>query len=228
MDRLKSPIHFHSGRLFMGQSLRVLVVADNLLSRAGLSALLDNQDELFVVGQTTTAALAKELEIYRVDIVLLDLGWQATESRKALAPLADSGLPLLVLLADEADAPSVLSSLASFPLYGLLLNENDPALLLTALQTVAAGLLVIDPALSSALAIPSSNTIEPLHEDLTLRENEVLQLLAQGLTNKGIAHQLGITDHTVKFHVNAIMTKLGAQSRTEAVIRATRAGLIIL
>jgi two-component system, NarL family, nitrate/nitrite response regulator NarL len=227
MDRLKSPIHFHSGRLFMGQSLRVLVVADNLLSRAGLSALLDNQDELFVVGQTTTAALAKELEIYRVDIVLLDLGWQATESRKALAPLADSGLPLVVLLADEVDAPSVLSSLASFPLYGLLLNENDPALLLMALQTVAAGLLVIDPALSSALATPST-TLEPLPEDLTMRENEVLQLLAQGLTNKGIAHKLGITDHTVKFHVNAIMTKLGAQSRTEAVIRATRAGLIIL
>ena len=211
----------------MGQSLRVLVVADNLLSRAGLSALLDNQDELFVVGQTTSTSVAKELEIYRADIVLLDLGWQANESRKALAPLADSGLPLLVLLADEADAPAVLSSLAPFPLYGLLLNENDPALLLMALQTVAAGLLVIDPALSSALVAPTNMT-EPLPEELTSRENEVLQLLSQGLTNKGIAHQLGITDHTVKFHVNAIMTKLGAQSRTEAVIRATRAGLIIL
>src|SRR5687767_10372542 len=106
----------------MGQALRVLVVADNLLSRAGLSALLDNQDELFVVGQTTSSAVAKELEIYRADIVLLDLGWQANASRKALAPLADSGLPLLVLLADEADASTVLSSLVSFPLYGLLLN----------------------------------------------------------------------------------------------------------
>jgi two-component system nitrate/nitrite response regulator NarL len=211
----------------MGQSLRVLVVADNLLSRAGLSALLDNQDELFVVGQTSSNALAKELEIYHADIVLLDLGWQANESRKALAPLADTGLPLLVLLADEDDAPSVLSSLVSFPLYGLLLKENDPAILLTALQTIAAGLLVIDPALSSALANPSTS-LEPLPEELTSRENEVLQLLAQGLTNKGIAHKLGITDHTVKFHVNAIMTKLGAQSRTEAVIRATRAGLIIL
>jgi two-component system nitrate/nitrite response regulator NarL len=211
----------------MGQSLRVLVVADNLLSRAGLSALLDNQDELFVVGQTSSNALAKELEIYHADIVLLDLGWQANESRKALAPLADTGLPLLVLLADEDDAPSVLSALVSFPLYGLLLKENDPAMLLTALQTIAAGLLVIDPALSSALASPS-NSLEPLPEELTSRENEVLQLLAQGLTNKGIAHKLGITDHTVKFHVNAIMTKLGAQSRTEAVIRATRAGLIIL
>src|SRR5690606_22338457 len=110
---------------------------------------------------------------------------------------------------------------------GLLLNENDPNLLHTALQTIMAGLLVIDPTLSSYLASPTINN-ELVVQDLTSRENEVLQLLAQGLTNKGIAHQLGITDHTVKFHVNAIMSKLGAQSRTEAVIRGTRAGLIIL
>jgi DNA-binding NarL/FixJ family response regulator len=57
---------------------------------------------------------------------------------------------------------------------------------------------------------------------------EVLQLLSEGLPNKAIASQLGISEHTVKFHVNAIMGKLGAQSRTDAVIRATRSGLIIL
>jgi len=63
---------------------------------------------------------------------------------------------------------------------------------------------------------------------LTPREQEVLQLLAEGLPNKAIASQLSISEHTVKFHVNAIMGKLGAQSRTEAVTRATRAGLILL
>jgi len=63
---------------------------------------------------------------------------------------------------------------------------------------------------------------------LTPRENQVLQLLAQGMTNKAIALDLGITDHTVKFHVNAIMGKLGAQSRTEAVVRATQLGMIAL
>ena len=56
----------------------------------------------------------------------------------------------------------------------------------------------------------------------------MLQLLAQGMTNKGIALDLGITQHTVKFHVNAIMSKLGAQSRTEAVVRATQLGMIVL
>jgi len=65
-------------------------------------------------------------------------------------------------------------------------------------------------------------------EELTPRERHVLQLLAEGLPNKAIADRLGISEHTVKFHVSAIMSKLGAQSRTEAVTRAARLGLIIL
>ena len=67
-----------------------------------------------------------------------------------------------------------------------------------------------------------------LVEELTPRETEVLQLLADGLTNKAIAQRLGISDHTVKFHVNAVLGKLGAQSRTEAVVRASRLGLLQL
>jgi len=65
-------------------------------------------------------------------------------------------------------------------------------------------------------------------EDLTPRELEVLQHLAEGLTNKAIAQRLAVSEHTIKFHVNALMSKLGAQSRTEAVVLATRQGLITL
>jgi DNA-binding NarL/FixJ family response regulator len=74
----------------------------------------------------------------------------------------------------------------------------------------------------------SERPAEAPAEALTPRELEVLQLLAEGLPNKTIARQLSISEHTVKFHLNAIMSKLGAQSRTEAVVRATRLGLIIL
>lgn len=211
----------------MTPSLRVLVVSDNLLARAGLAALLDSQDELDIIGQIPASTLVKDLAIYRADIILYNSGWQASDNLEILTGLDDTEIPILTLLGDEEDAPAVLSALNRFAVYGLLLNENDADMLLMALQTVAGGLIVIDSALSSYLS--SGNTVtEPLAEELTQRENEVLQLLAQGLTNKGIAHQLGITDHTVKFHVNAIMTKLNAQSRTEAVVRATRAGLIIL
>lgn len=211
----------------MNSSLRVLVVSDNLLARAGLSALLDNQDGLMIVGQTTGASLSADLSIYRADVILFDLGWQLSDSLEILASIQDMETAVLALITDEDNTPTVLSALAQFPVFGLLLNESDTDMLLMALQTVSVGLIVIDPALSSYLSSATS-IIEAPAENLTPRENEVLQLLAQGMTNKAIAHQLGITDHTIKFHVNAIMTKLNAQSRTEAVVKATRAGLIIL
>lgn len=211
----------------MTQAIRVLIVADNLLARAGLAALLDSQEDCLVVGQTTTSSLIDDVSIYRADILLVDLGWQVADSLDNLSQIADSDLPVVALIADENDTGIMLNTLNTFDLYGLLLNENDADLLMMALATVYNGLLVIDPVLSVSLTRPIIS-IEPLAEELTSRENEVLQLLAQGLTNKAIAHQLGVTDHTIKFHVNAIMTKFGAQSRTDAVVRATRAGLIIL
>jgi DNA-binding NarL/FixJ family response regulator len=72
------------------------------------------------------------------------------------------------------------------------------------------------------------NVAAPSGEGLTARELEVLALVAEGLPNKLIAHRLGISDHTVKFHVNAVLAKLGAQSRTEAVVRAARRGMLVL
>jgi len=212
----------------MVETIRVLVAADNLLARAGLAALLDSQDSCLVVGQATSDGLGDAIDLTQPDIVVADMGWQATAMLDALAAIARPDMPVVALITDGGDAPAALTTLSGFGLYGLLLNENDPELLQTALQAVYAGLIVIDPALAEAIIPASSGTPDPIPEALTQRENDVLQLLAQGLTNKAIAHQLGITDHTVKFHVNAIMTKLSAQSRTEAVVIATRAGLIIL
>ena len=206
----------------------MLVVADNLLARAGLAALLDTQAGCFVVGQTTSDNLLDTLELTQPDMVLYDLGWRVSDALDALATIAKHDIGVLALIADENDASTTLAALSSFAAYGLLLNENDPDLLHIALQATHAGLIVIDPALADMLATATSLPQQTLPEPLTPRENDVLQLLAQGMTNKAIAHQLGITDHTVKFHVNAIMTKMGAQSRTEAVVVATRAGLIIL
>jgi DNA-binding NarL/FixJ family response regulator len=109
---------------------------------------------------------------------------------------------------------------------GLLLRDSTPDQLYAALNAAILGLFVFDPVLAR---LPAADSLpEPLAEALTPREMEVLQLLAEGLANKMIAQQLGISDHTVKFHVNAILSKLNAQSRTEAVVRATRLGLIIL
>jgi DNA-binding NarL/FixJ family response regulator len=211
-------------------ALRILIVSDNLLARAGLAALLADRGDCLIVGQTTSGdLLIADTELYQPDIVLLDLGWNVTHNQRTLDLLATVELPVLALASDEQDSAVLLRHLQPFSAYGLLLNQTEPDLLVHSLQLVSAGLVVLDPVFAATLPFPAATgSPENLQEDLTTREIEVLQLLAQGMTNKGIAHQLGITDHTVKFHVNAIMTKLDAQSRTDAVVRATRAGLLLL
>jgi DNA-binding NarL/FixJ family response regulator len=211
----------------VAQDVRLLIVADNLLARAGLAALLDSFVQ--VVGQTAGGPrLAEDAAIYRPQALLVDLGWSPEALLNDLIPLVDSGLPVVALLAEDSAAGAALATLAGFERYGLLRRDTPPERLVPALLAVMQGWLVLEPRYHQALMQPAPAAPPAPEETLTRRELEVLQLLATGQTNKGIARSLGITDHTVKFHVNAIMTKLGAQSRTDAVIRATRAGLILL
>jgi two-component system, NarL family, nitrate/nitrite response regulator NarL len=205
--------------------LRIFIVADDLLVRTGLSTLLVAQSDMRVVGQANGATLSDDMDVYRPDVVLWDLGWNEANAKR-LANIGETSV--LVLVGDSETMPTVLASLAHTPIYGVLPRDSHPELLVTALNTIGNGLIVLAPSLSNWLSSPAPLVSDILTEELTARETEVLQLLAQGLTNKAIALRLGITDHTVKFHVNAIMTKLNAQSRTEAVIKATRAGAIVL
>jgi two-component system nitrate/nitrite response regulator NarL len=211
----------------MAMDLRVLIVADNLLTRAGLAALLSPYGA--IVGQTTSgAALARDIEIYHANVALIEVSWSPSAMLAQCQPLIDAELPPVALLADDTTAAEAVGSLALFGVYGLLRRETPPERIALALQTVLDGFLVFDPVYQAVLAQPLPPPDTPLSEPLTKREQEVLELLTTGQTNKAIARKLGITEHTVKFHVNAIMTKLGAQSRTEAVTRATRLGLILL
>ncbi len=214
---------------------RILIVADNLLARAGLAALLSDRTDCKIVGQTDGGdSLLSEFDVYLPDAVVYDLGWTPAPAITRLTDLGDSGIPVVALLPDEEYAAETIAALSpgdsmaeSFG-YGLLLREAEPDALAAAIQAVMGGLVVFDPLLAVSVLPEAETTLEAPAEDLTPRENEVLQLLAEGLANKAIALRLGISDHTVKFHVNAILGKLDAQSRTEAVVRATRLGLIIL
>jgi DNA-binding NarL/FixJ family response regulator len=109
------------------------------------------------------------------------------------------------------------------PVRAVLPRDVSPTELSTAIHAVAAGLVVLHPA---ALATPVSGPID--HGPLTSREIEILGLLAEGQPNKTIAWKLDISEHTVKFHVASILSKLGASSRTEAVTVGLRRGLIFL
>jgi DNA-binding NarL/FixJ family response regulator len=209
-------------------SLRVLVVAGDPLARAGLAAMLGERAGCTVAGQVSDSVdLPAQAAVYRPDVVLWDLGWDpALDLEASLAQIDDLGeedLPVVALLADEAQAPEVWASGTR----GLLLRDAGVDMVLATLQAASRGLAVFDPALDLG-PLSARDPSLTLAEELTPRDTEVLQLLADGLTNKAIAQRLGISDHTVKFHVNAVLGKLGAQSRTEAVVRATRLGLLQL
>jgi two-component system nitrate/nitrite response regulator NarL len=200
--------------------VRVIVVADDLIVRAGLAALLSDQAGVRVVGQSAPAKALEDAELLEPDAIVWDLGWEQ-EVPSALLSM-EWPLLLLVGVSERRALPAVDAGA-----FALLPRDSSPRALVLALHTLMQGLIVVAPPLLPRLNTSRSAPNEPV-EALTNREREVLALLAQGCTNKAIALQLNITEHTVKFHVNAIMSKLGAQSRTDAVIRATRAGLISL
>jgi DNA-binding NarL/FixJ family response regulator len=134
-----------------------------------------------------------------------------------------------VILSDD---PSMANQLARAGLRGwaCLARDIDADQLDLAVRSADAGLVLLDlPIAATSLSMPASlATPAPLTEPLTAREMQVLQLVAQGLPNKGIARRLGISENTAKFHVASLCGKLGASSRTEAVTIAARRGLILL
>lgn len=134
--------------------------------------------------------------------------------------LPDLGLPILALAPDGERARVALA----MGVEGVLLRALDGQRIPAALAAVAEGLRVIDPAFSDLLPRPA----QTLPEALTARERQTLAAMAQGLSNRGIARSLGVSEHTVKFHVNGVLEKLNARNRTDAVVRGIRFGVLSL
>lgn len=207
-------------------SLHVLIVSGDPLTRAGLAALLANPPDLTVAGQLSIDQIfAAEFDLFRPDAILFDMGWDTETAFDILPELVELDRPVVTLLSEPDAVPEIWRLGAA----GLLPRDASVEQIQAALQGVSHNLRVLAPEFAAALAplaaVPSA---DPIPKPLTPRESEVLQLLAEGLPNKTIARRLGISEHTVKFHVNAILGKLNAQSRTEAVVRASQAGLILL
>lgn len=204
--------------------LRILIVSDDPLARAGLATLLANQPALTIAAQIgSDAEIGQALDVYVPNAIVWDCGSDAESARDKIADL-DSNAPVLTLVERDEDARAIWNA----NVRGILRRDASAEKIAAGLQSVAAGLTVLDPTFHSIL-VPAraDDSAEPI-EALTPRELQVLQLVARGLANKAIAQELSISDHTVKFHVNSILAKLGAQSRTDAVVRAMRLGLVTL
>ncbi len=156
------------------------------------------------------------------DIAVID--WQSdgepAAAREWLVELLD--LVPIIVLASDYDA-ELFNRIVHANTGGMLRTDAAPDQIVHAIQSVAAGLMIFDSAL-----MPPRPGDTALIEPLTPRENEVLRLLADGLANREIATRLNISEHTIKFHIRSILGKLGASSRTEAVTRGLRSGLIEL
>lgn len=208
-----------------GRPIRVLIVAEDALVRAALVDALEGQPAVEVV-QAIGSGPENEWMMgeRRVEVVLWDLGWGQADDLEALAETAARGGTVVALASSQIDAGSLWRS----GVRGVVSREAEGAKLAAALVAAARGLLVAEPETMPGRPYAEGSAPFGEREALTARERQVLELLAQGLPNKSIAHRLGISENTAKFHVNAILRKLGAQSRTEAVVLATRQGLLLL
>ena len=205
--------------------LSVAIVSSDPLARAGLSALLSLDPTLWVV---TESSLEEDLEAVlmklRPDTAVWDLGTDARPWLERLREFRGSDIPILLLVAQHVEALELLAGGAR----GVLYRDADSQKVSAALHAIAEKMVVIDEGFALRNLRNRDARHVPFRETLTSRELEALQLLAQGLSNKEIGARLGISEHTAKFHVNSILGKLDVQSRTEAVIRAARLGLILL
>jgi DNA-binding NarL/FixJ family response regulator len=210
--------------------IRVFLIAASPVARAALQNRL-KAPSLKIVGSTATIdALGSDLSDAQADVLLIDSAGELYES--VIESLADSDLAaeIPIVLLTEALSREASTQALQAGIRAVLPNEIPIDQLVAALRAAAAGLVVLHPSEVPAFPAiqPASQPLAELPEPLTRREREVLQMLAAGLANKEIAARLNISDHTAKFHVAAILGKLGAATRTEAVALGIRRGLVLL
>ncbi len=194
--------------------IRIAIAAASAVVRAGLESLLASAPGLEIAGSFADAA---GIDALRPDVLLL--AGRAAQT---------SGIPAVVLT--NEDQPVWTADALRAGVRALLPRDASPAAILAALDAAASGMALIDPQeLESLLGVsaPLQATEAPA-VTLTPRELEVLRMMADGAANKEIAWKLGISEHTVKFHVASILGKLDAGTRTEAVARGLRTGLILI
>lgn len=199
--------------------LAAAIVAQSEHVRSGLTAILSNSSTIRVVAEGPPSE-AGALPGGGVDVVVCDV--PDDEPAQTAFQAAPPGVPILAL----TGTPSKARELVLAGARGVISRDASLERLSAASFAVAQGLCTLDEATLTALAGARPGALSPVV--LTPREHEVLELLAEGLSNKVIALRLDISEHTAKFHVNSILEKLEADTRTDAVVRAARSGVLTL
>lgn len=196
----------------------VLLVDDHPLVRSGLAGLLDATDDLRVVGQVAdgTAALEVAADL-RPDVILMDISMPGMDGIDATRTLFERDYTgAVVMLTSFADRERVVEAVAAGAV-GYLLKDSEPGEVLSAVRAAAQGHAPLDPRVAGALLPRREAAPTP---DLSVREREVLLLVAEGMANKQIARRLGIAERTVKVHLGNVFRRIGVSDRTSAALWA--------
>jgi DNA-binding NarL/FixJ family response regulator len=199
--------------------IRVLLVDDHNLVRAGLAGLLASTDDMQVVGEAENGTRAVELAAeLQPDVVLMDLSMPVKDgveaTREIIQQRPDSTVVVLTSFSDQARVRDALRAGA----VGYLLKDSDPRDLLAAIRNAADGHAPLDPRVARAL-LPGAESL-PASDGLSVRETQVLRLVASGLANKQVGRKLGISERTVKAHLGRVFRQLGVADRTSAALWA--------
>jgi len=213
-----------------GDPVRVFIVAPTPFARAGLRSIIEDDAEadagvdenVLVVGEVGSL-VEPGLELLGADVVVVAGDEPLEEAARAVA---EEGTQAILLLSEDDRSVPVLREFAPRG-WGIVASDAPPEEISAVITAVARGLVVLPRDIAGRL-LQGTVMVEQPTEPLTTREREVLGLLGRGLSNKMIARDLRISEHTVKFHVSSIYAKLGVASRTEAVSLGARLGLILL
>ncbi|WP_043807097.1 response regulator transcription factor [Rhodococcus triatomae] len=213
--------------------ISVLVVDDQELMRMGLTMVLEAQDDIDVVGEAADGEAAIQAVItLRPDIVLMDVRMPVVDGVTATARILDAGSPSRVLVMTTFDLDEHALGALRAGASGFLLKDTPPGELVSAIHSVAAGDAVVSPRVTHRLIsrflrddVPAPCALSTL-DVLTVREREVLSLVAVGLSNAEIAARLFLAEATIKSHVGRVLAKLELRDRVQAVILAYETGFV--
>jgi len=215
--------------------IKVLVVDDHTLFRRGIADVLARQEGLEVVGEAVDGleAIEKAKKI-APDVVLMDLNMPRCSGLEAIQALQTEMPQINILVLTVSETEADLFAAIKFGAHGYLLKKAEPEELIHAILHIARGGAIVSPLMATKLldefkgvAVGVENKpLQNVDADLSPREGEVLQLVAQGATNKEIADRLFISENTVKTHLRNLMEALHLANRSQAAAYAVRKGLV--
>lgn len=209
----------------MSEKIKIFVADDHPIVREGLIAVLETQDDFEIVGEAADGQeVIEKIVKTKADILFLDLAMPRKDGVQVIEHLQQQNSPIKVIIFTVFDTDERIITAIKAGAKGYLLKGASRQEIFQAVRVVYQGGSLLQPAIASKVFQHISQEVAALSP----REMEVLKLLSKGLKNSTLAQELFISERTVKFHVSAILSKLGVKNRTEAVQLAIKRGIIDL